>query len=757
MFAVSCKSTRFVSDGNYLLSKQKVKIRNKEISPGAVGTNLVQKPNKKILGLFRNRLFFYNISHGGKERKVKTWIKDELASPPVIYDSLLMTRSMHNVKLFLENEGYYFSSVEVKKKKKGKKKIKLEYIVKTGEPFIIDKVRWYFKDSALDVKRIDTVWTNLRKGRRFRVPLLKDAQTHLRNLYQNRSYYDFDFEDVSFEADTFAREKKVNIDVVVYPKRKKQADTITYSPHKKHRINNVYIYTDFNYNKYLVKKEDYISALNRDTVESGEVFLYESDNIKRDIILRHNRLKKGKYYKLKDVVYTRSMLSDNKLFKQVSVSFTPSEETDSVDVLLDCHIRISQFTLQQLSINVQGTNTGGDVGAGINLTYRHRNVFRGAEALSVRVKTSQEIDQSLSTGEQRVFNSQEYGADVELEFPRFLLPLKMERFDAKYAPSTVTNAGYYFLQNLDYTSPRAFARFGYKWKASENSTHNFSLVDVSGVSYRETSDRFDNYLETNPYFKNSYQAYFISSTAYNYVYYDAKRGLNNSLYFSGKLEMAGNVLSMVNDALQTDTTRVGYYTILKNRFAQYAKTEIDCRYYWVFNDYNTSVFRAFVGCALPYGNSDVIPSLKQYYSGGSNSMRAWRIRSLGPGSFADTSNTSGIQYYQGDVKFELNYEHRFHLFWYLNGAVFVDIGNIWSLNYDLAESSRLLYGDTFLQSLAVGAGAGVRFDFSFFILRLDMAMKTRDPSIIEGTKWVWSNRGFSFDDSNFTLSVGYPF
>lgn len=753
----SCKSTRFVPEGSCLLTKQKVKIRSTQISPSNVERQLTQKTNKRLLGVFRNRLFFYNISAGGKERKLKNWVKTELGTPPVLYDSLLTEKSKQNIRTYLENEGYYFSEIEATHSKR-RKKVKVTYAVKTGKPYIIKDVNWHYNDSSLDVMRTDTLWATLKPGKRFRLQLLKDAQSFLRDIYQNRAYYDFDYDDVSFVADTFAQAKLVTVDVYINQKLKKQNDSLIERPHQKHYVQNVYIFTDFNHKEYLVNRAEYLASLNRDTAETGEIFLYSKDNLKRDMILRFNKIRKGEEYNFKKTVLTQQQLSENKLFKQVAINYSVPAKADSNRIYLDCNIQISQFTLQQMSLNLQGTNTGGDIGAGVDLTYRHRNLFKGAEALSIRVKTSQEINRALSTDEKRVFNNQEYGADAEIEIPRFLMPFKMEGFDKRFAPSTVATIGFYYVQTPDYTSPRAFGSYGYRWRSGKNHSHNLTLFDLSGIRYKDPSERFEEYLEKNQYFKYSYEDNLISSTNYNYIYYNKKdRGLSNSVYVSSRIEFAGNVLNTANNLLKTDTAGIGYYKMFETRFAQYAKAEIDLRYYFVFDEYNTSVFRLNIGTVVPYGNSDVVPSIKQYYAGGANSMRAWEIRSLGPGRFVGDSLNTSIKYNQGDAKFELNYEHRFHLFWYLNGAAFIDIGNIWSLNNKLTDEASLLSAANFFSSLAVGTGFGLRFDFSFFVLRMDVGLKTRDPAISEGTKWVWFNKGFSLEDANPTLSVGYPF
>jgi len=753
-----------------LLTKQKVKITSRQIPSASVKGQLTQTPNKNFLGIFRNRLFFYNISAGGKERKLKNWIKTKLGRPPVIYDSLLAKKSIQRIEKFLENEGYYFSEIELKKKEK-KKKIKLTYTVETGKPFIINKIKWHYLDTALDVMSTDTLWSALKPGKRFRKGLLSGVQSFLQDVYKNRAYYDFSANDVSFVADTFVNERLVNIDVYINMKKEVVNDSVISVPHQKHYINNVYIFTDFVPKEYLVNKKSYLSSLSRDTVDTGEIFLFSNDNLKKGMILRFNKIKKGEEYNNKNTKLTKRYLSENKLFKQVTIKYTSPPQTDSSRQLLDCHIQISQFTLQQISLNLQGTNTSGDLGAGINLTYRHRNIFHGAEALSVRFKTSQEVNRELSTDNETFFYNQEYGADVELELPRFVLPFKMERFDEKYRPYTVATAGYYFVQTPDYRSPRASASYGYKWRSQKKSSHALTIIDLSGVQYKNKSDRFNNYISKNEYFRNSYQDNLISSSSYTYTYFNKKeRRLNNSFYLSGKLEFAGNVLSSINNTFNVDTAGLGYYKMFGTRFAQYTKAEIDLRYYLIINKKNTSIFRFFAGCIVPYGNSEVTPSIKQYYGGGANSMRAWEIRTIGPKRKLDNSGTYETSYRQGDMKFELNYEHRFHLFWYMNGAFFIDAGNIWTLNSESANELNILSAKNFVDAIAVGAGTGVRFDFSFFVLRLDLGFKALDPEISTGTKWVWFNKDMEtvsedlkteypngYNYYNLTFSVGYPF
>jgi hypothetical protein len=409
-------------------------------------------------------------------------------------------------------------------------------------------------------------------------------------------------------------------------------------------------------------------------------------------------------------------------------------------------------------VELEGTNSGGNLGGALNFIYQNKNLLRGAEQFNMKLTGAYETFSRDSSGARG--STQQYGVETALRLPRFLVPfLESENFIKKYNPTTSIIVAYNY-QNLPvYTRTVANATFGYMWNDGPYRTHmvNPFQMNMVKIPFIE-EDYYNNVIATSNYLINSYKDVLIAGINYSFIFSNQKiKKSRDFWFFRFNAETAGNLLraakNITGATLETDSLS-SYYKLFGQPFAQYVRTDIDIRYNRIFNDVSSIVYRTFVGVGIPYKNSVAMPFEKQYYEGGANGIRGWQVRSLGPGSYLPPGSTYTNQ--TADIKIEANIEYRFKLFWILEGAMFVDAGNIWAIKEDASRPGAQFKFNKFFEDLAIGSGLGMRFDLSFVILRTDIGFKLRDPKYSGDYKWL-INRSFSNDDMALVISIGYPF
>jgi hypothetical protein len=365
--------------------------------------------------------------------------------------------------------------------------------------------------------------------------------------------------------------------------------------------------------------------------------------------------------------------------------------------------------------------------------------------------------EALSQQNSKLRSTQEYGVETSLRLPKFMVPfLQMDRFIKEYNPSTTFLAAYDYQSMPFYSRRMANATFGYNWNGKYYTTHIVNPIQVNWVDLVSIDSAFQRKIQSSSYLAYSYRDMMIIGGNYSYIFSNQKIQKSKDYWFVRiNVEAAGNLPSLVGriaGAKKTNDT----YQIINQPFAQYVKADIDFRYNVILNKVSSVVYRGFIGAGIPYGNSQAMPFEKQYFGGGANGIRAWQVRSLGPGSYVPEDKDFLNQ--TADIKIEGNAELRFKLFWILNGALFLDAGNIWSYSRDDTRPGAQFRFNQFLDDIAVGSGAGLRFDFGFVLMRADMGIKLRDPWITEGSKWIPANRSYNFkDDFTAVIAIGYPF
>jgi len=750
----SCSTTKHVPEGDYLLKKYKIKTGNKNIEKSEIKKYIRQKPNQRFLGL-SFPLFLYNLSNPEKEQGIHKWLREK-GEEPVVWDPFMMEESRQQIKNYLDKKGYYNAHV-TDTVFYNNQKATVQYNLDVNKPYRINRIDYLVKDSVLKPFLYpDTSRLPVEPGDIFSVELLQEERDRIETILRNKGFYRFSKDYVSFLADTTERKNKVDLTVEVNPFPFQEGEEIQAVSHKRYKIDSIYIFPAYDPKEAIADRQEYLRSL--DTISRhGLNFVFRKDpGVDLDIIRRSNYVETGDWYSQDEVDETYQHLNSLRLFQIINIKFNESAQSqDSLVGRLDCHIYLKKFKLQSYTIELEGTNSSGNIGGAGNLVYTHKSIFGGAEQFQSKFTGAFEIlDQDKFN---RIDNTLRLGTELSIEFPEFLLPfLHKDRFVKRYNPRTTLSAMYNYQERPDYTRTLANLTFGYRWNSNGLLTHYINPIELNFLQLPFLSDNFKRNLE-EIYLKSSYDDHFLSVTSYSMIYnnQDVKRG-RDFQYFRMNAEIGGNTLNALSNIAQFE--RVGdHYELFGVRYAQFFKLDFDFRHYQIFGEDQRMVYRLFLGGGIPYGNSNALPFVKQYFSGGANSIRAWNVRALGPGSYTPREGFTGYPNLTGDLKFEANWEYRFRMFWLLEGALFVDAGNIWSMNPSDDRPGAQFKGRDFINEIAIGTGFGIRFDLSFSVLRLDMGLKLKNPSYPIGERWLPTNRPLTSEAISWNIAIGYPF
>ncbi|MCG6185834.1 translocation and assembly module lipoprotein TamL [Maribellus maritimus] len=755
IFLLACSPVKFVPENSYLLNKVEVEVDNAEINKDEAKAYVRQKENYKILGFAKFHLWLYNLS---SKEKSDGWLK-RIGEPPQIYNEALAIQSEGQLKQYLNNRGYFHASVDQNVEYNDKKqKANVTYSLETGEIYRIRDINYHF--SNIELRRLfmsDSSRTHIKPGTAFDYYMLDKQRSSIVDLFRNNGYYYFAKEDVSYLADSSRFEKEIVLDLYVGDNRNSSDDSAK-------------VFTPYFFNNFYVSVLPGTAPLNdvqqlnsfTDTLWTDNFTVYRNNQIKYKPLLfeRSLQMKKGDRYSISDVESTFNSFNRLRQFRFIDIQFQePQMEKDTN--LLDCFIRLAPLSKQSTSFDIEGTNTSGNMGIAGNINYQHRNLFHGAEVLNIKLRGAME---RLANRESEYFNTREVGVESNITIPRLLGPGNIIGSFKSFMPKTVFTLGYNFQRRPEYTRTIANVKFGYEWMRSETFRQTLNLLDFNMVNLYQFDPEFIANIE-DLYIKSSFTDHLILASNYSFTY--NTQGLNSSKgysYLKLNVESAGNLLSLASSLTNqpkvqvVDTFGVGtseYYRIFSTRFAQYVKSDVEFRYGYTIDKYNTLVARAFLGAGVPYGNFDVLPFEKKYFTGGANGIRAWQVRSLGPGTYKASKDTYPNQ--SSDIKLEANLEYRFKLISFIEGALFLDAGNIWAINKKDNREGALFEFDKFYKQLAFGTGTGLRFDFNYFIFRLDLGMKLRQPSDRFTDGWIIGNRSYKADDFNLSFAIGYPF
>ncbi len=760
IFLSSCNPTKYVPQGETLLDNNIIDVNKEGIKKSELVPYIKQKPNKKIFGT-RFYLGLYNLSNLNKQKWPHTWLRD-IGEEPVIFDPSAATKSVDQIKSYIFSKGYFDSHVSDSTETVNRK-TDVFYNVDLLSPYLIRNLYYEFADTTIGkIFYFDSVNCLIQRGKPYENDVLQAERSRFERVVKDMGFYNFSAtEDIYFKIDSSIGKRQVNI----YYGIKKfltldSANNPILVPHPVYRVRNIYIYPDYVPREALEGGEEYLKS--QDTINyKGYYFIVrkEKPDIKYNLIIQTLYLKPGSTFNVTNTERSQNHLLSLKNYRLVNIYYDEIEKPDEnqkPELMLDCNIQLTPLNQQSFRIELEGTNTSGYLGGAINLIYSHKNIFHGSELLNLKLKGAYEAISQLSSG---IRNSQEYGVETSLRFPEFLIPFfRTESFIKKYNPTTTLLVAYNYQRFPAYTRTMANATFGYDWKAGNYQEHIVNPLQLNIIKLPPGSidSAFFARIEASYYQAYAYRDIMILGGNYSFIFNNQAIKKSHDYWFLRlNAEASGNLLSLAGNISGMKKTD-GSYNIFGQPFAQYVRTDIDVRYNVILNDVSSIVYRGFAGVGIPYGNSKAMPFEKQYFGGGANGIRAWQVRSLGPGSYV--SGDSILLNETADIKIEGNVEYRFKLFWILEGALFLDAGNIWTYKYDPSRQGSQFHFGTFYKNIAVGTGTGLRFDFKFVVGRVDFGMKLRDPGIQSGSKWIIMQRPYSLrKDFAVVVAIGYPF
>jgi outer membrane protein assembly factor BamA len=755
---VSCSPTRHIEEGKYLLNKSKINIESKAIDPLEIKRYEKQSPNKKILGVIKFHLFLYNLASPKSVKFPSSWFR-EIGEEPVVWDSILTNKTTDQFAKFIENKGFYHGKVTDTVLLK-RRKANVIYNITLNNPYRINSIGYIFEDQGIAAIVLgDTLNRPIKVGSRFDKDELQKERQRLEDLLKNNGYYKFSKEYIFFEARMSNKKDSIDLTIIIKENISGVIDPSTkYRKHFQYEINNTTFYPNYN----LIESNRKSGIISQDTVRYNKYFMIYSGkhNIKPGALIPRNMCIPGNLYRLKDVKKTYDNYITMGLFRVVNIYFREPDDqnTDSSEYkYINCFIELSPRTVQSYQFEVVGTNSSGDLGVRANILYDHYNIFHGAEHFQMKLTGAYE-GVSHRLGSVYKYNPmREFGIEPSLALPVFIVPFKAQQFVKKYNPKTLINVSFNYQHQPFYIRNIASTQFGYQWKGNSFNRHSLYPIDFSYVYLQPGSldSTFKSKIHNTP-LENSFTNHAILAARYKFEYSNQDiEKLKDFVYIIYNVESAGiltNTIYQLTHSFNDSIFGVPYF--------QYLKSDIDIRYNNQINAYNHMVYRIFLGAGYAYGNSDVMPFEKMYYSGGPYGIRAWNTGRLGPGSAAQIDSTGNSL---GDYKLEGNLEYRFYLFWKLEGALFLDAGNIWTKEENSLYPGGSFKWDKFYNDIAVGSGYGLRFDFSYLLLRTDFGFKLRDPQIQTGSKWIDANAHyretlhFIRDRWTFEFGIGYPF
>ena len=730
---------------NDSLSKKSKKALKSELED-----NLTPKPNSSFLGL-RPKLFFYNIAKEPKKEKgFNYWLKYKIGEKPVLLSDVDREFNKDIIVNYSENKGYFNATATYDTVSKNKK-AQVIYTLRPGNQYLINKVKFQ-NDSIPVTEEIVKVSdkTLLKEGNPFDLGVIKSERERIDNQLKQKGFYYFHPDNLIIQADsTVTKNHKVELNVKLKentPDLAKQQFT----------IDKVIVFP--NYNIRDVKDGKYNIPMDSDSLAKyahDDIYVIDPEQkFKPKIFDRALYFKKGDLYNRADHNLTLNRLINLGVFKFVKNEFVIS---DSLNHKFDTYYLLTPRQIQSLRLEALGrTNSANYAGSELNLNWTHRNLFRGAEQFKASVYGAFDVQIGGPKDAKNLFRA---GANAQLSIPRIVAPFRFNSSSA-FVPRTNISIGYEFQNRTEYYTLNTFSgSFGYLWKENVRKEHDLKIIDITYVTPANVTPLYDSISAKSQALQRVVQKQLIFGPTYSYTYTNTMLPKKNTIYYKGTLDLAGNLTGLFSGANVKDGKQKSIFGV---PFSQYAKMEHDFRFYHKLGDKSSFASRFIGGIAYPYGNSDNIPFSKQFFSGGSNSIRAFRARTLGPGSFDPRTIKQGYYFDQsGDIKLELNAEYRANIYKFLNVAFFADAGNIWLVNDDIQRPGAKFSSD-FLSEIAVGAGFGLRLDFSILILRLDLAMPFRVPYYEKGDRWTFDkinfgNSSWRRDNLILNIAIGYPF
>jgi len=757
----SCSSTKFIPEGEYLLDKVNIESDVPDYKTIELRPYIRQLPNFKMFALNKTLLQIYNLAGEDSTKKINRFLK-KIGEPPVIFDSTLVTKTTGELKKLFINIGYPNADISADLMMKDKK-VRVTYRIKGNTPYRIHRFSSTIEDDSIrnlltgeeslqrapgesGSERISLI----KEGMLFNRNILDRERDRIANLLRNRGYYLFNKYYISYDAtDSALAENQVDVNMKLdLFKELQPSGKYLETFHKKYYYDHVYIYLDYDPLKMANLNEYKIS----DSIVFDRYTVYyrgKKPSIRPRVLLNNSFLTPQRPYSQSREDLTYSAFSALNALSNVHIQYEEFQRDDSTR--LNAHILTLPAKKQSISYTIEGTNTAGDLGIASSVNYTHRNLFRGAEMFNFKIRGAYEAISNFRNP------YLELGSEVSIHIPKFILPFVSNSFSKRMRTSTEFSLSYNQQARPEYDRTLSSGGIRYIWQQRTRGSgrNQFDLLDIDYVYIPRIDSVFLNRLPTNAkYFGYSNQ--FIVGMGYSYsqTTYDPMQKQRNAHSLRLSLESAGNLLYGINSLAKTQKNEQNSYKLFGTYFAQFVKGDIDYARTFIIDHQNSVAWRIGGGIGIPYGNSDILPFEKRYYSGGANSVRAWQVRELGPGSFY--SDSANFYFQSGDIKLNFNIEYRTRFFWKLEAAAFIDAGNIWTIKDYPGQEGGVFKFDSFYKQIAMGYGLGLRLDMDFFLLRLDAGWKVYDPARNGRASWAILHPNFT-NNWAWHFAVGYPF
>ena len=746
----ACQGTKHLPENEKLYTGSSIKIeapllsaREKNTVKGELTGLIRPKPNSKFLGM-RPKLAIYNAFRNKKPNSFFGKIRDKYGEPPVLFSQVDLQKTSTLLQSQLENKGWFHAKVGGDTSV-GRKTASAVYTAETRDRYTIAAVFFPTDSNELaDSIRLLAERSLLKKGDPFDLDVIKAERIRIDGLLKERGFYFFSPEYILVKTDSTVGNHQVNLHVTVKTETPSNAAVV-------YRIGNVYIYSGYNLNA---------SRLDTNKVNGkeyeGYTIIDRRERFKPKLFKESMQFHPGEIYNRTDHNQTLNRLINLNLFKFVKNRF---ERINSDTPKLDAYYYLTPLPGKTIRAEFTAVNRSNNLNGGqINFTHTNRNVFRTGSQLTFNAYIGSDVQFS---GALRGSNTYRFGAEATYSLPRFWIPFFTYDPKSPYAPRTNFKIGYDVLNRKQlYTLNSYRFEYGYNWKKNIQKFHELYPISISYVQPLKITQRYKDLQAGIFGLDRAVEEQFILGSRYSYTYNQLANNLQprNAFFFNPTIDISGNIAGLITGAniKKGDSVLIGTVP-----FAQYAKIEVDGRYYRRIGLKSTWANRIDIGIGLPYGNSLELPYVKQFFIGGNNSLRGFRSRSLGPGTYRATSADNLIPDQTGDIKLELNTELRPHISGPIYGALFLEAGNIWLRNDSVyTKKSGAKFTKDFYKQLAVDAGAGIRVDVTILVIRFDVAFPLRKPW--ESNPWVMSQirfneRAWRQENIVFNLAIGYPF
>lgn len=818
IFNSSCNINKHLIENEYLVEKNTVSKNGTSLDKSGIEAFIRQKPNRKILKLFRFNLWLYNQVNQQKmlaykekrnlrydkineKRLAKNAAKNEkrvakgktaklpklknkekptfresileAGEAPVILDPSLTKITVNQIQQYVFSNGYFDSKVQdsvVLDKKH--KRAKVYYNISKSTPYTIQSITYKIEDPLLEPFIYnDTTASLIKRGAVFNESILQKERGRITNNQLNNGFFFFASDYIKYLVDTNLTGNNVHLTLIISKYSESFSgsnDSLVYINHPRFHLQNIYVILE-TIPDFRGKASDIYM---KDTTLYNDITFLHNNKLlfKRKDISRCLSVTPGQLYQQDLAEDTYKELTGLKVFKTVFLQYVKNPYYSDK---LDCYIVCQPVVKQAITVEVEGTNTSGNLGVAGNIVFQNKNAFKGAELVELKLKGSLTAQKALNSNEpsadltniQKIFNTFQFGPELSIYFPKPLFPFtlfyykkneKEKRFFSQ--PKTILNASLNYQSSQLFTRTIANVSYGFRFNNSKGLlTYDIVPIEAYTVKAQLTDAYQATLYSSKDYFLlNAFQDHLTTLSKLSATYNNQNVPKKNTLtYLKITLSSSGTILRGFYNVTEQPKDSLGRYKLFSIPFSQFVKAEVDYRLYFKIRKLDKLVYRFAGGIGKPLANLSVLPYEQSFFSGGPNGIRAWRARTLGPGSY-DPSNSTARYDKIGDVQLESNLEYRFHIFKSFYGAWFVDAGNVWTLNKDPNKPNGNLDASRFYKEIAIGSGFGIRYDFSFFVLRLDAAVRIRDPQYTENNRWTFDKQPIR-NTTILNFGIGYPF